>query len=129
MGFLGVCMSYLVWHYGPGMSEFLAAWRHMHVFLLHFFSVRVLFRTLFQPFHRIREDYGRGFDPEKILAAVAGNMVSRMVGFFVRGVFLVIAFAAEIVMAFAGSVLFVFFLVLPVALLVMVVFGTWLLVF
>lgn len=129
MGFIGVCMNYLVWHYGPGIGEFLSAWKHVQVFLFRFFSVRVLLRTLFQPFRRIREDYGHGFDPEKLFAAAAGNMVSRMVGFLVRGVFLVIAFVAEISFALLGTALFVFFLVLPIALLVVVLFALQLMVF
>ena len=70
-------------------------------------------RTLFKPFRRIREEYGRGFDPGKVAETLAVNIIMRAVGAFIRGALLLVAVAAELGAFVFGVLLFIYYLASP----------------
>lgn len=109
-----IFFEYLAWHFSEGVHEYLTAWRNMHWFLYHFFSVSVLLKTLFQPFHRMQETYSRGFDPGLMLETFIVNTMMRIIGFFIRSVFLLGALVSQIAMAVIGIVFLFVFVASPV---------------
>src|SRR3989338_907047 len=103
---LVVFFEFFEWMYGEGTEEFLKAWRNVHWFFFHFFSVPLIARPLFQPLKRLKEKSGRGFDPEKFFENLAINTLMRFVGFLIRLMFIAVAGGAGA----AGFLLcFVFF--------------------
>lgn len=114
MHLVAVYFQIIPWIYGDGKSEFLKAWFNIHWFLYHFFSIAILTRTLFRPFHRMKEGYGRGFHPEKFFEALITNIVMRFVGFFARGVIILAALAVQLFILGIGSLLFLIFLTTPI---------------
>ena len=92
-----------------GVAEYLRAWINIHWFLYHYFSVPVLLRSFFAPFHRLRERRMRGFDLEDWASVIAVNVLMRFVGMIVRSVFLLLALASELLLLLSGAVLFAFF--------------------
>ena len=109
-----VLIEYASWHYGDGVREYLLAWKNLHWFFYHFFSVPVLFATLFQPFHRMRESYKRGFDPEAFFESAFGNAMIRIVGFVARSVLLFVALVFNAFLFICGIIMFFGFLSAPV---------------
>lgn len=109
-----VFFDFFEWLYGEGVPEFLKAWRNLHWFFYHFFSVPLMLRSLFQPLKRLKEKYGRGFDPEKFFENLAINTIMRIAGFFIRITFLVFAGIAQIFVFVFGAVFFVLFLTAPI---------------
>ena len=109
-----VLIEYARWHYGDGVSEYLLLWRNFHWFFYLFFSVPVLFATLFQPFHRMREPYKRGFDPEAFFESAFGNFIIRIVGFVTRSSLLLIALVFHAFLFFCGAIIFFGFLSAPI---------------
>ena len=105
--------EYFVWQYSYGITEFLRAWFNIHWFLFHFFSFPVLLRTMFQPLFRIREDYGRGFDPQKTAEALTINLIMRITGFITRIFLLCIGLVVECAMFVVGLASFVVYLLSP----------------
>ena len=83
--------EFFAWWYGPGWVR---AWRDSLIWtkkVQRTFSVDVLLKTLFSPWKRIVSLPGRSLD-EKFRAAI-DNLVSRVIGFFVR---IIILFAASV---------------------------------
>lgn len=123
-----IFFEYMYWHYGKGVREIMEMWGNLHWFLYHFFSVPVLLHTLFRPFKRIEEGYGRGFDPGRIFETFAANLISRFVGFLIRGVLLFLAAVAEFLLLGVGAIFFILFMGAPAVLLLSVILGVLFLV-
>lgn len=85
------------------------------------FSAPILLRTLFSPWRRIITYPGAGLEAH--VRAATDNLVSRMVGFFVR---LMVLFSAVIILALlfvAGIVELVIWPVLPLAVPALLIIG------
>ena len=109
----------LIWLYQRGIAEYFRAWGNIHWFLYHYFSVPVLLRTFFAPFHRIREYRARGFDLEDWAGVFIVNNLMRFVGIVVRSCVFVLAFFAQILAAVFG---FLFLVLLASSLIIAPVF-------
>ena len=97
------------WLFSRGVTEYLRLWGNIHWFLYHYFSVPVLLRSFFAPFHRLRERRMRGFDLEDWASVIAVSVLMRFVGMIVRSVFLLLALASEFLLFLVGGILFAFF--------------------
>lgn len=118
--------EYLVWHYSTGLGEVLSAWAGIHRFLFDYFSIGVLAKSLFAPYHRMQEHRSRGFDPQNIFETLVINTMMRMVGMVVRATIIALGLALELIVFAVGVVIFCFIVVLPLAVPLAVLFGTWL---
>ena len=116
MAALYVLFEYVFWIYSRGIREYFRAWMNYHWFLFHFFSVGVLLKSLFAPFHRLQEKAGRGIDIERFFERLVVNIMMRVVGFVVRVAVLAVALISEVFLFVAGVALFVLFLSSPVVL-------------
>lgn len=111
---IAVFFNYVTWLYSAGIKEYLVAWANFHWFLFHFFSVGILIKTLFVPFHRMRERGGRGLDIEGMLARLAVNTILRVVGFMVRSALLAAGLVSEIFLFAIAVLMFFAFILSPV---------------
>lgn len=103
--------EFFAWWYGPG---WLSAWKNSLTWVKKVqmaFSIDVLLRTLFSPWKRIVVTGGRSID-EKFRAAM-DNLVSRVIGFFVRLIILFTAVVLIGVTAIGGILLAVVWPLLP----------------
>ena len=80
--------SYLVfdfftWYYTRAFRDLLAVWVNIGWFIIHFFSIPLLLRTLFLPWKRVTARYTRtGF--EDIAETFVMNVTSRLLGASMR---------------------------------------------
>lgn len=109
-----VAIEYFTWQYTSGIFEYLRAWGNIHWFLYYFFSLPILVQTLFQPLFRIKEDYGRGIDFQKIAEAMTINLIMRITGLVVRLVLIVVGLVVEIAVFVLGICGFIIFLLSPI---------------
>ena len=118
-------ISFLDWHFHETTLSIVGAWRNFLSFNLRYFSVGELARTLFSHWHKTSEGYGRGFDLQRFLSVLIGNMMSRVLGAIARSVFIVIGLAVELFILLAGAVALLFWVLLPIWVLVagLAVFG------
>lgn len=105
--------NYIFWHY----SSALVAWWQIYVnclwFLSHFFSISILFRTLFAPWRRLAESYPTGFSPQASAETFVINSLMRLVGFAIRVIFIASAWFV-LALAFAlGWLTLAFWLAAP----------------
>ena len=107
--------DYLLWHYLQAPVAILRIWRDVFWFLMHYFSLPLLLKTLFSPFYRIGEEYGRGIDLEKIAATFVVNTISRAVGFLLRMCVILVGVLALLVAALLLPAALVLWVFLPVS--------------
>ncbi len=74
-------------------------------FGVHYFPIKELLKTLFSHWRRSIDSYGKGLDVSRWAKAFVGNMISRVLGAFIRLVIIVVGIVFEIAIFFIGSVI------------------------
>src|SRR3989344_5387072 len=100
--------EYFKWHYGRGFTELITLSRNFTIFFGHFFSLKLLFSTLFSPWKRMGEEYALGFHIESFLSTLLINFVMRAVGFIERSVIIAIGLfliSIFLILSFTFSIL------------------------
>ena len=115
--------DYFRWHYTVGVRDLARIWGNFLWFGFRFFSFSQLVRTLFAPFHRIRESYPHRFDATAIAENLVFNAAMRLVGFVLRSLVLALGLLSEIFMIVAGSAVFLVWLLLPLVIVGLLVTG------
>jgi len=101
------------WFFCEVPRGILKAWRNFLVFNLNYFSVLTLLKTLFSPWRRYHESYGRIFEIGKNFQVFAFNLMSRTIGFLLRVFCILSALILEILIVFAGIIILLFWIFLP----------------
>ncbi len=105
---------FLTWYYTRGIRLYSDAWMRFLMFIPFYFSLGLLARTLFAPWHRdVSLKNWRGFNPLRSLQRITWNLFSRIIGATVRIVVILAGVSAFFIVAVGGLVLFVLFLVPP----------------
>jgi len=112
-----IILVFWKWYYGEAMKNVLAAWRNFILFALNYFSIPLLLRTLFAPWKRDITRKPRGLDIKKLFDYLAFNLISRGLGFLVRVITILVGIVFLILVAVAGAIFFVLWLVMPLVLL------------
>lgn len=119
-------LQYFIWHYYDAPKKILTVWRDFLKFGFNYFSLPLLAKTLFSHWRRYRWSYGRGFDFGRYVYVFFSNSFSRAMGAAMRIFLIVFGLFFEIILFFAGVVVFFGWLFLPAFLLFGLVFGLWL---
>jgi len=118
-----IFIQYLVWHFFDVPKGILKAWRNFLLFNLNYFSIPLLFKTLFSHWRRYRYSYGRRFDLGRYFEAFTFNLISRGLGAVVRVILILIGLLVEFFIILAGAIIFLGWLILPVLLIAGLIFG------
>ncbi len=106
--------SFLQWYIGAGLREFFAIWKRFIVFIPRYYSVGLLFRTLFSPWHRdISPKTWRGFSPIRSLKKFLWNFISRIIGAVVRLVVVFFALFVWLLVIFGGTIIIAVYVFAP----------------
>lgn len=116
MNYLWLVPYYISWHYTYALRGFFTTWATFLWFFYNFFSLGILFRTLFKPFERIKERYRKGMGPGDIMESFIFNMISRSVGFVVRSVLIILGVITLILVVILGIVSFIIWVLMPLIL-------------
>ncbi|MCR4322481.1 MAG: hypothetical protein NUV61_00095 [Candidatus Azambacteria bacterium] len=84
-------------------------------FGLRVFSVPLLVRTFFSPWHRYSYGHPKTFDPAQLFAALFGNLMSRGIGMILRTFFIALGLVLEVFIVLIGFVFLVGWMLLPIA--------------
>ena len=124
MKFPILATKYLVWHYGEALTDWWRIVGNFIWFFFHMFSIGLLLRTLFSPFKRLQEERKKGsWKFENWGGAIIINVLMRLVGFSVRTMFIVVGLIFIFFTAMVGAIAFVFWLILPLIVAFLLVFG------
>jgi len=85
MELLNLALQYIIWHYTKALSGLFQIWGNFFWFLVRFFSMPTMVRTLFSPWKRIHEERGRAsFNIGRFFSALVVNTIMRIIGFVFR---------------------------------------------
>ena len=101
----------------------MTAWRNFILFALNYFSIPLLLKTLLAPWKRDITKRPKGLDLKKFFEFIAFNLISRSIGFLLRIFMVVIGTIFLIVTIIAGAVFFALWIILPLILLGLLIFG------
>lgn len=116
--------EYLIWHYSEAVEDIFYLWRNFSWFFYHYFSIPLLFKTIFSPFYRIQTSYDiRDFNLEDIASTFALNVVSRIIGFFIRSLVLIIGTGAELIILLSVIPALLIWILMPGLLIASIILG------
>jgi len=102
--------EYVRWHYGRGLKEYFGVAGNFLWFVAHFFSFKLLIKTLFSPWKRLGESYGNGLNLSRYAETFIVNTLMRAVGFFTRVIVLVLGLASYVLvltLSFLGLLIWI----------------------
>lgn len=114
-------LEYIKWWYGAGWAGAARAAGRRLEELADLFSVSILLQTLFSPWKRIITYPGAGLDAH--MRAMLDNLVSRIIGFFVRIFVLIAAVVSVVILAIISAIQLAAWPLLPIAGVVLIVMG------
>ena len=122
-----IITAFWTWYFRVAPKNIVEIWANYLKANLHYFSVFLLLRTLFSPWHRDTSSYGRGFNFKRYMEVWSLNMVSRVVGLIVRAVTIIFAIFLEVFISAFGFLFLAFWLLAPVSLTATFFWGLFLL--
>lgn len=128
MLFLTIVQDYLLWHYSRAFLEIFHVWLNILWFIVHFFSIPQLLRSWISPWKRIVEQRGRKWSLEDLAAYIIIGFVSRLVGFILRTIIIIIGLSALLLAVAAGFATYAFWVAAPLFIIALLGFGITLLV-
>ena len=111
------------WYYGEALKNVLTAWRNFIIFALNYFSIPLLFKTLFAPWRRDITKRPHGLDLKKFFEYLAFNTISRGVGFVVRFFTILAGIIYLILTIIIGGIFFILWIILPLLILGLLIFA------
>lgn len=114
MNALSFIWNYVRWHYGEALIDMFYITKNYLWGVGHVFSVDILLRTLFVPWHRLGSHTASLFsNPFDFFGDMLVNVMMRIVGFVARIVLLSLALIAAIAVIALFFALFVSWILLP----------------
>ena len=108
-------MQFLTWFYSKGIEYYITSWKDTANWVLHYFSLTMLLKTLFSPWKRLTvADTTPGFNPQKKFEALTFNLISVGIGAVVRLILFGIGVFAVGVVVVGGAAGLLFWLILPI---------------
>ncbi|MES2409443.1 MAG: hypothetical protein V4509_04060 [Patescibacteria group bacterium] len=106
-------LSYFIWHYTEAFKEIYILFRNFLEFIYHFFSIKVLSKTLFSPWRKLNETYKKGWSLNAFFETFVVNFIMRIVGFFVRLSIITAGIVCLLIMIVTEIFIFALWTVLP----------------
>ncbi|MCP6726616.1 MAG: hypothetical protein KJI69_01060 [Patescibacteria group bacterium] len=123
-----IILLYIQWHFLEAPITVLKAVKNVLLFNLEYFSVLLLFKTLFAPWKRYQWAHKGSFDIKKTIEALVSNLISRSLGALIRGFIIVAGLISEIILFGAGILVFIFWITLPLLIILALFYGIQLLI-
>lgn len=118
---------YLLWHYSRAFLEIFHVWLNLMWFIVHFFSIPQLLGSWFAPWKRMVEDRGNKWSFEDLAGFVIIGFLSRVVGFIMRSIIIIIGLVCLITTVILGFGVYIFWLAAPLIIIGLLGFGITLL--
>ncbi len=106
---------YLIWHYSIGLADLFRIVGNFLWFIWNFFSIPLLFKTLFSPWKRLSEGKKKpGLHPDEFFGNLIVNSIMRLIGVFARLIMIVFGLVFCVLVFVSGILAIVVWLTLPV---------------
>ena len=126
---LSLIERYITWHYGQAYSDIYHVWTNFIWFFFNFFSIKLLFSTLFSPWKRMGEEYPAGFDIGRAAQTWVVNILMRFVGAGVRLIVIAVGLSFALLAFLLGLVVLVVWTVMPIFFVALIISGFSLIIY
>lgn len=109
--FFSFLLEYGRWHYGDALVSYIRILKNFWWFVVSYFSLPLLLKTLFVPYKRMTEE--RGSSVSSWLEAGVINTLSRAVGLIVRVALLLTGFVVLCILTVGGIIGYGLWLLFP----------------
>jgi len=114
---------YVWWHYTLAYRNLWGIYTNYFWFIYNFFSIPLLFRTMFYPWKKMGEDYKKGFDVKSFFSTFIINTFMRLVGVLIRFITIVAGLVALAFVNIFGIVAVVVWTIMPLIILTTFIFA------
>lgn len=104
---------WLYWHFYEMPKFLFEVWKNYISFAFNFFSLDILLKSLFSPWHKYKWNYPKGFDIGEFFSTLISNTFSRIIGFCMRIVLILISVPFQIFIILVGIVIILAWLFIP----------------
>jgi len=104
------------WFYIKMPKKIIEGWRNFLLFVLYYFSIKLLLKTLFSPWRKYAESYPRGIDIKKYLETFIFNTTSRVIGAIMRSFLIIGGVLCEFITFILGGIILLGWILSPVLL-------------
>ena len=118
-----IISSWISWHFYEKPKFLMQVWQNFISFGSNFFSIPLLLKTFFSPWHRYNWSYPKGFDIGGFLNTFISNVFSRFIGAICRFILIIAGILFQIFILVAGSIIIFVWVCLPVLLLAGLLFS------
>lgn len=122
-----IISAYIEWHFFDVPREILKGWKNFLKFNLDYFSLILLLKTFFSPWHKYKYSYGKGFNPWRYFEVFVFNTMSRTIGAFLRVLVIILGILLEIFIFILGLLFLSTWVILPFLMLITFFYGIYLL--
>ncbi len=117
---LTILHHYLAWHYTKAFGEIRHVAKNLLWFVVNFFSLPQLIRSLFAPYKRMTEGRGNAFNLEDLASFIIIGLISRIIGTILRTTIILSGIVALIILIALIIGTFIFWLTAPLAIIVLI---------
>lgn len=121
MNFFLIIPYYFLWHYSRSLFDYFKVWNNLIWFLWNFFSVKVLLKTFFMPFERLKETYTGNLDIGNFLTSIVVTNLMRIVGMVARAAVIISGIVTIIIFIVGGLLGFIVWLFLPLIIIALII--------
>ena len=107
-------ISYFAWHYSRAFVEIWNTCTNYIWAVWHFFSVPLLLKTFFSPWHKMDVEYGKGFSIDNFFGPLIVNTLMRLVGMVMRAIIVCLGLICIVVVFSFGVFITIVWIFLPV---------------
>ena len=123
MALFNLVIGYIVWHYSKAFADIWGILKSFLWFFYHFFSIQVLFLTLFSPWKRMSEKKRPGFKIIDFLSVLIVNTIMRVLGFFMRITLITTGSIFIVLVLVLGILFFILWIFVPLIIIATLIAG------
>jgi hypothetical protein len=120
---IGIIFLYTKWHYFDQFKVIAQGCKNILVFNINYFSIPFLLKTLFSHWRKYRWSYGRGFEIGRYFQVLLSNLISRIIGAFIRLLFIFVGLILESFLLLLALLVLVLWISLPFTLIYLFFFS------
>lgn len=115
--------QFIHWFFIGKPLRILKGWRNILAYILEFFSIGALAKTLFSPWKGIRWQKQRGFDIGDYLSVIFSNLTSRFLGATVRLILIGMGLLTEFLLSLVAMISIIAWFALPFLIVLAIFYG------
>lgn len=114
--------SWFLWHFYEMPKFLFSVWKNYLLFGLNYFSVPLLFLTLFSPWRKYKWSYPKGFNVGEYFGTFISNIFSRIIGVICRFFLIILGIITQICIFIFGMLVILFWITIPLILVLLIFF-------